>query len=225
MAMIKAIIFDLDNTLVDFMRVKRQSIDEAMTAMIGAGLKVDKDKALKVLYSIYDKHGIEFKTIFQEFLKKTVGKVDYRILASGIVAYRRIKLGFLDTYPATHRVLLELKKRGYILSILSDAPKLRAYMRLASLKLTDFFDIVVTFDDTKRHKPHKKPFLKVLNKLNIEASECLMVGDWPERDIKGAKRVGMRTCFAKYGYHQKKVPKFKADYVINDISELLEILK
>lgn len=225
MPKIKAIIFDLDNTLVDFMRVKKQSIDEAMSAMIGAGLNIDKEKGLKMLYKIYDKHGIEYKEIFQEFLKKTIGKIDYKILASAIVAYRRIKLGFLDTYPATHRTLLKLKTEGYKLAILSDAPRIRAWMRLASLKLIDFFDIVVTFEDTKEHKPHKKPFLEVLKRLNLKPEECLMVGDWPERDIKGAKAVGMKTCFARYGYHQKKDIKINSDYVIDDIKELLEILK
>ena len=95
-------------------------------------------------------------------------------------------------------MLLKLKTKGIKLAILSDAPRMRAWIRLASLKLTDFFDVVVTRDDTRRIKPHKKPFLYVLKKLRVEAGEALMVGDWPERDIKGAKAVGMKTCFARY---------------------------
>ena len=89
--MIKAVIFDLDNTLIDFMRMKMVSCDAAINAMIGAGLNIERKKALKVLFGLYDKYGLEEKTIFQKFLKKVAGKVDYRILASGIVAYRRVR--------------------------------------------------------------------------------------------------------------------------------------
>ena len=68
--MIKAVIFDLDNTLIDFMRMKRISCDAAISAMIGAGLDVNKEKAMKILFDLYDKHGLEEKNIFQIFLKR-----------------------------------------------------------------------------------------------------------------------------------------------------------
>ena len=53
--MIKTIIFDLDNTLIDFMRMKRISCEAAMDAMIKSGLKIDKEKAkVKPDYVIND---------------------------------------------------------------------------------------------------------------------------------------------------------------------------
>ena len=61
------------------------------------------------------------------------------------------------------------------------------------------FDEVVTFDDTGFHKPAKEPFKKIKKLLNVDFSDCLMVGDWPERDIKGANQLGMKTAYAKYG--------------------------
>ena len=109
--MIKAVIFDLDNTLVDFMRMKKHSCSAAIDAMIGAGLNMDHNKAFKVLFGLYDEYGLEEKTIFQKFLKKLTGKIDYRVLASGIVAYRRVRTGFLEPYPNVDYVLLKLKDR------------------------------------------------------------------------------------------------------------------
>jgi len=50
-----------------------------------------------------------------------------------------------------------------------------------------------------------------------------MVGDMPLRDIKGAKKLGMKTCFAQYGNLVEK--SLHADYVINDVSEILNIVK
>ena len=49
-----------------------------------------------------------------------------------------------------------------------------------------------------------------------------MVGDWPERDIKGAKAMGMKTCFARYG--NPKVKRTNADYEISNIKMVLDII-
>jgi putative hydrolase of the HAD superfamily len=191
--------------------------------MIGAGLDVGHDKALKILFDLYDKYGLEEKTIFQKFLKKLSGKVDYRILANGIVAYRRVRAGFLDPYPNVDYVLLKLKRKGMKMGIVTDAPKLKAWVRLASMKLGNYFDVVVAYEDTKRLKPSKMPFKAALKELKLKPSECLMVGDWPERDIKGAKDLGMKTCFARYG--NPKAKKTYADYEISNIKMLLDIIK
>ena len=220
--MIKAVVFDLDNTLIDFMSMKKISCDAAISAMIGAGLNADKDEAIKELFSLYDKYGMEDRSIFQKFLKKTTKNIDYEILASGIVAYRRVRAGFLEPYPHVAEVLLELKKRGIKLAIVSDAPRLKAWIRLVSMKINHLFDVVITFDDTNELKPSIIPFKAAFKKLRLKPCECLMVGDRPERDIDGAKKLGMLTCFAKYGNPKAKG---NADYEINDIKELLEIVE
>ncbi len=221
--MIKAVIFDLDNTLVDFLKMKKLSCRAAIDAMIGAGLNVEHEEAIKVLFELYDKYGLEEKTIFQKFLKKLTGKVNYRILANGIAAYRRVRSGFLEPYPNVDYILLKLKSRGIKLGIVTDAPKLKAWVRLASMKLSNYFDVVIAFEDTKKLKPSKLPFKAALKELRLNPSECLMVGDWPERDIKGAKKLGMRTCFARYG--NPKVKKSNADYEISNIKMILDIIK
>ena len=205
------------------MKMKNLSCEAAIDAMIGAGLKVEHEKAIKALFKLYDKYGLEEKAIFQKFLKKVTGKIDYKILASAIVAYRRVRTGFLEPYPNVDYILLKLKDKGIKIGIVTDAPKLKAWIRLASIKLSNYFDVVVTFEDTKQHKPSKLPFLAALKKLNLNAEQCLMVGDWPERDIKGANDIGMKTCFARYG--NPKIKKSNADYEINDIRALLNIVK
>ncbi|MBU90292.1 hypothetical protein CMO94_02020 [Candidatus Woesearchaeota archaeon] len=221
--MIKAVIFDLDNTLIDFMKMKKHSCRAAIDAMIGAGLNIKHEKATKVLFELYDQHGLEEKTIFQKFLKKLTGKINYKVLASGIVAYRKVRTGFLEPYPNVDYVLLKLKRKGIKLGIVTDAPKLKAWIRLASMKLSNYFDAVIAYEDTKQRKPSKLPFKAALKQLNLKASECLMVGDWPGRDIKGANAIGMRTCFARYG--NPKIKKSGADYEISNIKELIDIVK
>jgi len=222
--MLKAVIFDLDNTLIDFMKMKRLSCEAAISAMIDAGLQMEKEKAMQLLFKLYDKEGLEDPKIFQKFLVKHQKKIDMKILASGIVAYRKVRAGFLEPYPHVVRTLMKLKEKGIKLAIVTDAPAMKAWIRLTSMKVADYFDVVIAFEDTLQLKPHSFPFQAALRKLNLKPSECLMVGDRPDRDVKGAKQLGMVTCFAKYG--NEKVKTYSgADYEIKDIEELLPIVE
>ena len=221
--MIKAILFDLDNTLIDFWKMKKLSCEAAASAMIDAGLDEDKEKILEMIFKIYDEHGFEDPMVFQKVLEKKLGKIDYKILASSIVAYRKVREGFMDPYPNVTSTLLELKMQGKKLAIVTDAPRLKAWIRLVAMKLHHLFDVVVAYEDTKLFKPSKMPFKAALNALNLRPEECLMVGDWPERDIAGAKRLGIKTCFAKYG--NTKVKKTNADFEIGDVKEILGIVR
>ena len=85
------------------------------------------------------------------------------------------------------------------------------------------FDEVVTFDDTGYHKPAKEPFKKIKKLLNVDFSDCLMVGDWPERDVVGAKKIGMKTAFARYGDTFGTINS-GADWDLKDIYQLVLIV-
>jgi HAD superfamily hydrolase (TIGR02253 family) len=222
--MIKAVIFDLDNTLIDFMKMKKAAVNAAVDAMISAGIKMPKEQATKTLYELYDQYGIEHQQIFQKFLQKANKGVDYKILAAGIVAYRKVQPSFLEPYSNVVPTLLRLRERGLKLAIVSDAPRLKAWLRLVEMKLQDFFDVVICHEDTNQYKPGKKPFLRAVKELKMLPGECIMVGDWPERDIKGAKAIGMMTAFAKYGA-VREVKSSGADFEIGSISELLKVVE
>ncbi|MFH1256371.1 MAG: HAD-IA family hydrolase [Candidatus Diapherotrites archaeon] len=222
--MFKAVLFDLDNTLIDFMKMKRMSCEAAISAMIDSGLSLGKDEAYQKLFELYDVHGIEHQLIFQKFLEETTGEIDFRILANGITAYRRVQTGFLEPYPHVRPVLIALKEKGLKLGIVSDAPKLKAWLRLSEMNLTHFFDVVVALDDTGQLKPSKMPFEAAVKKLGIPAEKILFVGDNPQRDIEGAKQSGMKTALAKYGQIFKSNG-IEADYALGDISDLLKIVK
>ena len=221
--MIKAVIFDLDNTLVDFMAMKEAAIDSAVMAMIDAGLKIPKKEAKKKIYEIYDEEGIEDQKVFDKFLTKELGRIDYRIHAAGIIGYRRAREASLVLYPHVQLVLMELIKRGLKLAVVSDAPRLQAWLRLSQLNLHHIFDVVITFEDTNKRKPHPEPFKKALQRLQIEPKEAIMVGDWAERDIIGAKLLGIKTIFARYGDIYGTVNS-DADYDIDDIIQILDII-
>jgi putative hydrolase of the HAD superfamily len=221
--MIKAVIFDIDNTLTDFRTVKFSAIDAGIEAMIDAGIEMDFETVRNKIMKIYDKEGIEYQKVFDRFLLNEFGEIDYKILASGIVGYRRAREGQLVLYPHTKETLIKLIKKGILVAVVSDAPKLQAWLRLCYLQLHHIFDVVVAFEDTKKHKPHPAPFELALELLNIKPDEAIMVGDWLERDIIGAKKVGLLTAYAKYGeaFSKKAVD---ADYILRDVSQILDIV-
>jgi len=222
--MIQAIIFDLDNTLLDFIKMKQFAVKAAITAMNEAGLNVDEEKAYQEILDLYVQKGWENQQVFDDYLNQTIGAVSNKILAAGIVAYRRAREATLLVYPNVNKTLIELTKMGIKLAVVSDAPSREAWMRLYYLNLHHMFDPVLTYDDTGVRKPSPKPFQMALDYLKVKPEEALMIGDWPERDVVGAKQIGIKTIFARYGDTFGTVDS-GADWDINDIYEVVNIVK
>lgn len=222
--MIKAVIFDLDNTLVDFMAMKRKAVDAAIHAMIDAGLNLSQEEVRARIDAIYKERGIEFQSVFDQLLYDVFNKVNYKILSAGIIAYRRAREAALVPYPHVYLTLMELLKRGMLLAVVSDAPGREAWLRLCYLNFHHIFHAVVTFDDTGERKPKPGPFKKALELLAVAPADALMIGDWAERDMVGAANIGMKTVFARYGDTFGTVLTH-ADYEVSDIKDLLQIVE
>ena len=96
--MIKAVIFDLDNTLLDFVKMKKEAVMSAISSMKEAGLDLDVDVSYQEIMDIYETDGWENQVVFDKFLKNKIRHVENKYLAAGIVAYRRAKEANLKAY-------------------------------------------------------------------------------------------------------------------------------
>ena len=98
------------------------------------------------------------------------------------------------------------------------------------MNIAKYFSYLLAAEDTTLHKPNAEPVKKTLNELSYNAQDTLVVGDMPF-DILMGKNAGVYTCGVTYGVSDKKSLSGKnslleagADWVIDDISELLEIV-
>jgi len=206
--MISVILFDLDDTLIDFKGMKRAAITEAANSMVKAGLDMKASEVYEKLDRVYWEVGIESNSAIEEFLK-SLGKLDDKILAAGINGYLRGKLGHTDPVPGALDTIKKLKKK-YKVGVVSDAPRLKAWQRLNLMGMDKLFDVVVAYEDTGRRKPDEMPFRAALEKLGVRPEEAVMVGDWYERDVEGAKNLGMKAVLVgePCGEEDWCIPKF-----------------
>jgi len=222
---VKAILFDLDNTLIDFLTFKKETAKAAASAMVRQGLPATEIQAYGKIFSVYDEKGIEYQKTFYDVIRPfnlEINKAE-KIQQAAILAYLEKKFDVLRPYPLVKPTLAKLRKK-YKLVIVTDAPRNKTWQRLVLTGLENEFDFVITHDDTLEKKPHSSPFYLALQRLNVLAPACLFVGDNPERDIKGAKELGMQTCWARYG-STRKTSESDSDFIIDRFEDLLKILK
>jgi HAD superfamily phosphatase (TIGR01668 family) len=134
-----------------------------------------------------------------------------------------------EVFPCVREVLQNLMGR-YKLAVICDTDasgeRVREVMEKAGI--LEYFDVVVVSSEVGVTKPDEKIFRIALNKLSLQPSEVIMVGNRISRDILGGNKLGMRTILIKWNnrYREKITNKLeKPDFVIKTLKELIPILK
>jgi pyrophosphatase PpaX len=106
-----------------------------------------------------------------------------------------------QTGPAEKTVglLREFIHRGFRMGIVTFVRKPRIHRRLNVWKLREYFLSVVTPDDVTEFKPSPRPFLKAMEELHVQPSECFVVGDEPV-DMIGGRKAGAKTIGLPQGF-------------------------
>jgi len=205
---IKAVLFDLDNTLIDFIKMKKEACRSAVKAMKRLGLKIDEKTGLEKLIETYYRLGLESDVAITTFLRELTGEVDKNILQAGIKGYLKAKPNFLKPYPYVLETLEMLKSKNLKLGIITDASREKAMQRLDAMNITGFFDIIVTYTESEVKKPGLLPFKLAIKKLGLSPEDILFVGDSIRRDIEPAKKLRMKTLLVKKCEDLKKIKNY-----------------
>jgi HAD superfamily hydrolase (TIGR01549 family) len=130
-----------------------------------------------------------------------------------------------DLYPGIIEILDILKKRKVLLSIYTGKGRGASIITLKKLKIYDYFDLIITGDEVKEHKPSPEGITLFLEKFSLPKDNVLMVGDSPA-DIKASRAAGVKVASVIWdAYAKKDVIKLNPDYLFNSVAELKEFLK
>ena len=120
--------------------------------------------------------------------------------------------------------LNRLNEKGIVCTIATSRGRNSLLGFLESMNIAKYFSYLLAAEDTTLHKPNAEPVKKTLNELSYNAQDTLVVGDMPF-DILMGKNAGVYTCGVTYGVSSKNnLLDAGADWVIDDISELLGIV-
>lgn len=207
----KAILFDFDGVIGKTMEDNYKAWKHAFSKY---GIKIDK-----VEYFLLE--GMNVKKIAEHFLKKNSENLS---LSDRIVKLKEkyyLENNRFSVYKGVKKLLLGLKKDGYLLGLVSGGTNERIKKSLNS-NLLKYFDCVVTGDMTKKCKPDPEPYLIAAKKLSVSSSNCLVVENAP-LGIESAKKAGM-YCIAVCSTLDRKYLK-KANKTINNLTELKYVLE
>lgn len=120
-------------------------------------------------------------------------------------------------------LLKELRKRGYIVGVITNGPSMLQNHKMDTSGLRPYLDIVVVSGDVGVHKPDPELFAYTADKLGLKTEECVYVGDHPINDIKGALDSGMHAIRMNWGWFKDQ--DLRADVpVIEDIIDVLKYI-
>jgi pyrophosphatase PpaX len=129
----------------------------------------------------------------------------------------------LESCAGMEDVLATLQEQGRRLGIVTAKRRRTVDLAFEHLPLAQYFDAIVSGDDTKRHKPHPDPLLLALERLAATAGEAVYVGDSPY-DMRAAKAAGMHAVGVTWGKIHDRDALADADVVVDTTEELLAAL-
>jgi len=210
---IKHICFDLDGTLVDSKITILKSTLETLK-ILNIETTLQEDKFFKMI-------GMHFVDIFNEF------KIDVPDFNKFISVYKSLYFNFIDDsipFSGAAEVLKHFNERGKKTSLLTTKAQDQADKIIDHFGFREYLTYVMGRRNGVAYKPSAEPLLIICDEFGIQPSETLMVGD-SELDINCGKNAGALSCGVTYGYRtQENLKENNPDFLIDDISELKDLL-
>ncbi len=213
--MIKAVIFDLDGTLLDTSR--------DIHSVLNASLKrfsvpeISLEQTIKFV-------GNGAKTLVERAAGKEYASLAPVIYADFSNAFAKCDNSLTALYEGEERVLNKLKADGIKLAVLTNKPQ-KAAENVYKKHLEKFgFDCVYGQTEDMPLKPNPQTALKIIENFNVKKGECLFVGDG-ETDVLTAENAGIKCVSVLWGYRSKEQLKSAgAEIFANSFSELEHLI-
>jgi len=207
--MLKAIIFDMDGVLVDSV----QHIWNSFNVLLkDEGVHFSKEYIKENLVRSLKDNLNAWK---QEFGIKEYDLMDFSKKAGAIqldmIKNEKPSQALLD-------LLEQAKSQKIKCAVATSSLRWRAERILEVLKISGYFDVVVTADDIKNHKPNPEVFLEAARQAGVKPEECVVI-EYADNGIAAAKKGNMKAIGLVTKFHTAEELK-EADIVINNFSEV-----
>jgi pyrophosphatase PpaX len=206
---LRAVLFDLDGTLIDSIGLIVDAMHHAFEAFDG---EVPDDSAWM--------SGIG-TPLYKQLARYARSPEELDMLRERYRAYQFIHHdNVIKAYPGAVDVLANLSARGIVMAIVTSKGDELARRGIELTGLAKYLPVVIGADSVTIHKPEPEPVLLALKRLGVHADEALMMGDSPH-DISSGNAAGVRTIGALWGpFTREQIAVAKPTFWMNNISEL-----
>ncbi|MCB0348887.1 MAG: HAD family hydrolase [Bdellovibrionales bacterium] len=221
---IKAIFFDLDDTLFDtYGQLVESAIRDSCQVMIQAGLKANMESCIEKRHSFY--LNVPRKNLYQELVTHFgVSNNDPESVAEiGQKAFFEREIEPTISLFSGAKNLLEDLEAKYHLFLVTAGDTNTQKQKVKHLGIEKFFRQIY-YVDVRTGQTKKDAFTKALSEYYYKPKECLSVGNRIDHEIAEAKELGMHTCYIKHGqyvYLSPKRPEEIPDFTIDKIRDLM----
>ena len=215
----KLFIFDLDGTLVDTAPDFRNSLNYMLSEM-GQSL-VSLEEIRK--YVGYGARELIKRTAVAKKMSTNNSKIN-EMLRVFLLHYTHNIDDDSVLFDNVLNVLKFLKKKDIKLAVCTNKMEKLSNMLLEKLGVLHFFDYLVGGDTFAKSKPDPFPLIEICKKLSVSENESIMVGD-SATDLNAGHNANMPVVLVGYGYTDNKNIYNDADLVINNFSQLTELIE
>ncbi|WP_346916041.1 pyrophosphatase PpaX [Clostridium sp.] len=209
--MIKAILFDLDGTIIDTNELILTSFNYVLNNYLGLNIRNEE---------IVETFGIPLKDVMDHYAKERAEELVDEYIRYSLESHDK----YIKSYNHVEEGLLKLKNKGFKLAIVTSKRRGTALRGLNCFDLEKYFDVIITPEDSKKHKPDGEPVLKACEVLKVKPEETIMVGD-SHNDILCGKNAGSKTCLVNYtALNVEKIKTHNPDFIIDKIEDLIELI-
>ena len=217
----KAVLFDLDGTLIDtaadFIRIIQQMCREEGRALVEPELIRTQvsEGARAMVKLVYPEMQLE-DPVFLQHRQRFLDRYGADIAVD------------TDLFDGMYPLLEQLEAQDIPWGIVTNKPRWLSEALLQALNLSERCAVLVCPEDVTRTKPDPEPMYLAAKQLNLAAEDCIYIGDHP-RDIDAGRHAKMPTVLAAYGYlplqYKDDLTAWQADYIVDTVAELHQLIQ